>query len=115
MVLGSFFAHRAPGGPTLPGRLARVGYLGRHAVDWVVGENLAWARGAAATPRGIVAAWMASPGHRRNVLDADFREVGIGVAVGTPGDPREGVTVTTDFGVRYLAPPRSHARRRARR
>jgi uncharacterized protein YkwD len=57
---------------------------------------------------------MASPGHRRNVIDADFREVGIGVVAGTPGAPGEGVTMTSDFGVRRLAPPRSHARRRAR-
>jgi len=111
MVGRSFFAHRVPGGPDLVARLRRVGYLGPRTAIWVVGENLAWARGTAATPRGIVAAWMASPAHRANILARDFRDVGIGVVAGTPDDPRDGVTVTTDFG-RVL---RSQSRRRPRR
>jgi uncharacterized protein YkwD len=102
MVRRAFFAHRAPGGPSLAARLRGAGYLGRQATVWVVGENLAWARGSAATPRRLVAAWMASPGHRRNILEPAFRDVGIGVAPGTPGAAAEGVTVTTDFGIRVV-------------
>jgi hypothetical protein len=111
MVGGSFFAHRAPGGPDLVARLRRAGYLGPGTAVWLVGENLAWARGTAATPRGIVAAWLASPGHRANILERDLRDVGIGVVAGTPGDPGDGVTVTTDFG-RAIG---SQSRRRPRR
>jgi len=73
MVRESFFRHRAPAGPDLAGRLTRGGYLGPAATDWIVGENLAWARGSAATPYGLVAAWMESPGHRHNVLEPAFR------------------------------------------
>jgi uncharacterized protein YkwD len=102
MVRGGFFEHRAPDGPDLAGRLRQARYLGRRTTPWLVGENLAWARGSAATPRGIVAQWMASPGHRRNILEPAFRDVGVGVAGGSPGDPGEGVTVTTDFGARWL-------------
>jgi uncharacterized protein YkwD len=109
MVLRSFFAHRAPDGPDLARRLVTTGYLGRRAGDWVVGENLAWARGAAATPRAIVASWMASLAHRRNVLERRFRDVGIGAAAGTPGGPADGITVTADFGVRRI-----ESRRRGR-
>jgi uncharacterized protein YkwD len=114
MVRGSFFAHRAPGGPELQRRLATAGYLGRAASDWVVGENLAWAQGAAATPRGIVDSWMASPGHRRNILDRRFRDIGIGVAAGTPGAPGEGITMTTDFGARRVGAARRRGRGRGR-
>jgi Cysteine-rich secretory protein family len=34
---------------------------------WKVGENLAWGIGESSTPRSIVAAWMASAEHRRNI------------------------------------------------
>ena len=112
MVSGAFFAHRAPGGPDLVGRLTSAGYLSARTTRWVVGENLAWARGSAATPRNIVAQWMASPGHRHNVLEPAFREIGLGVVAGSPGDPANGVTLTTDFGVRATS---SHRWRKARR
>ena len=102
MVRERFFAHRAPGGPDLTGRLTLARYLGRSTTPWIVGENLAWARGSAATPRDIVAQWMASPGHRRNILEPAFRDIGVGVAGGSPGEPGEGVTVMTDFGARRL-------------
>jgi uncharacterized protein YkwD len=102
MVREQFFEHRAPGGPDLTGRLTLARYLGRSTTPWIVGENLAWARGSAATPRSIVAQWMASPGHRRNILEPAFRDIGVGVASGSPGNPSAGLTVTTDFGVRWL-------------
>jgi hypothetical protein len=35
---------------------------------WKVGENLAWGIGESSTPRSIVAAWMASAEHRKNIL-----------------------------------------------
>jgi uncharacterized protein YkwD len=111
MVRGAFFAHRPPAGPELAGRLARAGYLSRAATDWLVGENLAWATGTAATPRQLVVAWMDSPGHRRNILEPAFRDIGIGVAAGTPAAGPDGVTVTTEFGVRHL---RAAGRRPAR-
>jgi uncharacterized protein YkwD len=114
MVGGSFFAHRAPGGPDLVARLRRAGYLGPRTTVWVVGENLAWARATAATARGIVAAWMASPAHRANILEPSFRDIGIGIVGGTPGDAGAGVTVTTDFG-RAIRTPSPRRRSRPRR
>jgi uncharacterized protein YkwD len=111
MVRESFFAHQPPAGQGLAGRLARAGYLSHAAADWFVGENLAWATGTAATPRQLVAAWMASPGHRRNILEPAFRDVGVGMASGTPAAGPDGVTVATDFGTRRI---RATTRRRAR-
>jgi uncharacterized protein YkwD len=44
--------------------------------DW--GQNLAWGSFSDARPRAIVAAWMASPPHRANLLDAHYRFTGVG-------------------------------------
>jgi uncharacterized protein YkwD len=43
-----------------------------------LGENLAWGNGSYGTPRGIVAAWLASPDHRANLLNRGFHRVGLG-------------------------------------
>jgi uncharacterized protein YkwD len=97
MVAESFFAHESPDGGTLVDRLTGAGYIAPDG-DWTVGENIAWGQGHLATPRNIVAAWMASPGHRKNVLTGEYTEIGLGVVTGTPGDASWGATYTTDFG-----------------
>jgi uncharacterized protein YkwD len=44
---------------------------------------------------------MASPPHRRNILNDRFRSIGIGVAAGTPiAGVARGATYVTDFGAR---------------
>ena len=52
----------------------------------------------------MVAAWMRSPSHRRNMLSARFRQLGVGIAIGTPAQGAEaGATYATEFGVRVTA------------
>jgi uncharacterized protein YkwD len=97
MVAEDFFAHVSPDGGTLVDRLTAAGYIAPDG-DWTVGENIAWGQGDLGTPRNIVVAWMNSPGHRHNILTGEFTEIGIGIALGTPGDPTWGATYTTDFG-----------------
>jgi uncharacterized protein YkwD len=97
MVAESFFAHESPDGATLVDRLTGAGYIAPNG-DWTVGENIAWGQGELSTPRSIVAAWMASPGHRKNILTGEYTEIGLGVVTGTPGDTSWGATYTTDFG-----------------
>ncbi len=101
MVEGSFFAHVAPDGSTMMDRIRATGYLAG-ARGYRVGENLAWGTGERATPRQTVAAWMRSPGHRANLLDARYRAVGIGVVPGVPVTraTAPGATYTTHFGSR---------------
>lgn len=41
------------------------------------GENIAMGQ---RTPQEVMTAWMNSPGHRANILKADFKEIGVGVA-----------------------------------
>ena len=54
------------------------------------------------TAGSIQRAWMRSPGHKANILRRQFREIGIGIAIGAPAPAGglEGATYTTDFGVR---------------
>jgi len=46
----------------------------------VVGENLAL--GIFSGDSAVVAAWMASPAHRRNILDARYQDIGVAVGEG---------------------------------
>jgi uncharacterized protein YkwD len=98
MVTKRFFDHVSPAGSTMAQRIKRTNYL-RHTQGWALGENLAWGTGRAATPAQIVTAWMHSPGHRRNILDRSFREIGVGIALGAPNG-RSGATYVNEFGRR---------------
>ncbi len=97
MVRLGFFSHTSPGGSTLLDRVRASGYGGRRTA---AGEALAWAQGRLATPHAVVRAWMASPPHRAVLLGRGYRDVGIGVALGSPngGSKRSSATYTADFG-----------------
>jgi uncharacterized protein YkwD len=102
MVRRGFFDHVSPGGSTMTQRIERTDYL-RGARGWAIGENLAWGVGSAATPARIVTAWMRSPGHRANILNGRFREIGVGIAKGAPQGAGRAVragTYATEFGAR---------------
>ena len=62
-----------------------------------IGENLAWAVGRLSQARAVVRMWMASPGHRRNLLDPGFSIVGVGALRGTFSGRPGTLMVTTDF------------------
>lgn len=99
MVRGRFFAHVQPGGRGLESRLFANRYLSRRLGGWRAGENIGFGRRSYSTPKAMFRAWMASSGHRANILDPLYREVGIGLVPGTPSRHR-GITFTTDFGLR---------------
>jgi len=62
-----------------------------------LGENLA--RGPY-TPQEMVTAWMNSAGHRQNILDADFVELGLGCVAYDASDPtRTGSTAGNIGGI----------------
>ncbi len=63
----------------------------------VAGENLAWGTGNEGTARAIVAAWLASPEHRANLLRPSFDRVGIGAVTGRFLGHRGAHVVTADF------------------
>jgi uncharacterized protein YkwD len=99
MVKNTFFEHTTPDGVTMVDRILRARYV-REDDGWMLGENLAWGTGSYGTPRGALAAWMDSPGHRANILKRSFREMGVGVVLGVPVSDAAGTTYTVDFGVR---------------
>lgn len=98
MARRDFFAHVNPDGRRAVDRIRATGYP-REAT---VGENLAWGEESDATPVRIVEGWMNSPGHRANVLRHGYREIGVGITVGSPQpkDRRRAVTYVTTFGGR---------------
>jgi uncharacterized protein YkwD len=62
-----------------------------------LGENLAWGTGRYARSRPILDAWLRSPGHRANLLQARFHRVGLGMPVGSFAGHRYARVVTADF------------------
>jgi uncharacterized protein YkwD len=91
--------HVLPGAelPTLVDRARRVGYVyGR------IAENVALGYPSA---EAVVEGWMASKGHRENILDDGVMETGIGIARSSAG----GLYFCQVFG-RRLAPYNSSVR-----
>jgi uncharacterized protein YkwD len=84
-------------GADFSARISAVGY------DWQsAGENIATGF---ATPSAVVGAWMASPGHCRNILSPSFADIGVGVRPTAGG---AGATWTQDFGLWMGATVPSH-------
>jgi uncharacterized protein YkwD len=102
LVTANYFAHVSPGGETPVDRVRETGYIPGPSVGYVIGENLAWGTYGLATPAEIVAAWMASPGHRANILEGQYSETGIGITPQVPGslgNGAPGATYAQEFGV----------------
>ncbi|MBT2398039.1 CAP domain-containing protein [Streptomyces sp. ISL-100] len=77
MAARGFFDHTDPDGATPWDRAEKVGISG------LGGENIA--RGQA-DAQAVMDAWMNSEGHRANILNCDFKTLGVGVHMG-PGGP----------------------------
>ena len=99
MVRRSYFSHVSPEGTSFSERFRRAGYM-RGCSSWSGGETLAWAFGSEASPASRVSAWMQSPPHRAVLLGRSYREVGIAVVNGSPGNRGRGLTFVGDFGRR---------------
>lgn len=77
MAVRGFFDHTDPDGNTPWDRATKAGISG------MGGENIARGQGDAAA---VMKAWMNSPGHKANILNCEFRTLGVGVynAAGGP-------------------------------
>ncbi|MGV9941076.1 CAP domain-containing protein [Streptomyces sp. NPDC003401] len=83
MASHTTMSHTGSDGSDPGQRITRAGYL------WsTYGENVAYGY---STPEQVMAGWMASAGHKRNILDCGFKEIGVGLA--QPGN-----YWTQDFG-----------------
>ncbi len=75
MLKKSYFAHVSPSGVTPWNWIDDTHYNYQYA-----GENLAIDF---STGEAVHNAWMASPGHRRNILNKNYKDIGIAVVTGT--------------------------------
>lgn len=75
MVTKQYFEHVSPAGVGPPDLAKTVGYA-----YVLVGENLAL--GDFSSDEDLVTAWMNSPGHRANILNTHFQEIGVAVGKG---------------------------------
>lgn len=106
MSAGDYFEHDGRGGSTPLSRMRAAGYIFSSHIGYAVGENIAWATLWLATPKAIVASWMASPGHRANILDATFHDTGMGISphpLASLARGQAGAIYTQDFG-RIITP-----------
>ncbi|MDX2214874.1 MAG: CAP domain-containing protein [Oculatellaceae cyanobacterium bins.114] len=74
MAEQNFFSHTAPEGDTMVDRVRSVGIF-----YFALGENLFKGTNLSEPASAAVTGWMNSPGHRRNILRSEYREMGIGV------------------------------------
>jgi subtilisin family serine protease len=88
MATRDFFSHTNPDGLDPFERMRAAGYAGR-----TMGENIA---AGYATAAAVMDAWMNSSGHRANILNCAFKDIGIGKATGGS----YGTYWTQDFGTR---------------
>ncbi|MGW5615196.1 CAP domain-containing protein [Streptomyces sp. NPDC003877] len=76
MAARGFFDHTDPDGRTPWDRAEKAGIAN------LGGENIARGQADAAA---VMDAWMNSPGHRANILNCDFKTLGVGVELGSGG------------------------------
>ena len=74
MVDNKYFAHNSPTYGTPFQMIRNFGISFRTA-----GENIAYGQ---RTPRAVVNAWMNSSGHRANILNASYTQIGVGYVAG---------------------------------
>ncbi|TML96373.1 MAG: CAP domain-containing protein [Actinobacteria bacterium] len=102
MARRGYFSHDSANGSSFDKRIVR--YYPLHGTHyWSVGENLLWSS-PDVDAAGALDMWMNSPEHRKILLTARWREIGlaavhVAAAPGTYGG-REVTIVTADFGVR---------------
>ncbi|MFE2527913.1 sigma-70 family RNA polymerase sigma factor [Streptomyces sp. NPDC059382] len=77
MARRDFFAHTNPDGADPGKRTTAAGY------DWsTYGENIARGQQSA---QSVMDSWMKSPGHRANILNCSFKDIGVGIHNGSGG------------------------------
>jgi len=102
MLQNGFFAHESSDGSAFSVRIKRF-YRPAGYASWSTGENLIYRTGQLNADTAVKT-WLASPEHRRNMLDPAWREVGIASMHASSargqfgGEPTW--VVTMDFGVR---------------
>jgi uncharacterized protein YkwD len=77
MASRNFFSHTTPEGVDFATRITKAGYRWSGA-----GENIAKGQ---RTPAEVMTSWMNSAGHKANILNCGFKNLGVGVAADASG------------------------------
>jgi uncharacterized protein YkwD len=77
MAARGYFSHTTPDGVEFSTRITNAGYRWSGA-----GENIAKGQRTAAD---VMNSWMNSAGHKANILNCGFKNIGVGVAADTQG------------------------------
>lgn len=81
MATNGYFSHTSPAGETAFTLIAAAGIYAPYA-----GENIGYNTFQdSVSASSVLAAFMASPGHRANILNVNFTRVGVGVAISASG------------------------------
>jgi uncharacterized protein YkwD len=92
MLARGYFAHKSPSGTSVRERSREAGYQWR-----TIGENIAEGQ---TSVDEVVTTWMGSPGHRQNILNPDFRDLGIGLVLGKNRSGEYRVIWVQNFGAK---------------
>lgn len=76
MRVRDFFSHENPDGESPWDRAGAVGY------ESLAAENIAMGQ---PDVEAVMEAWMKSPGHRKNILNCEYKAIGVGVELGDGG------------------------------
>jgi uncharacterized protein YkwD len=102
MTTMGYFAHTSRDGTALERRVKRYFPATNYRL-WSVAETLLWSSPRIG-PSAAVQAWLQSPEHRRILLDATWRQIGLSAVhdSSAPGvyGAREVTVITADFGTR---------------
>jgi uncharacterized protein YkwD len=99
MLDKSYLSHDSFNGEHLEARLAHFGYTFPGYSSWKYGENISWGSSHMGEAENRFDAWMSSDDHKANILNKDYREIGIGARTGTYKN-NSGKMYTVDFGTR---------------
>jgi len=92
MFANQYFEHTSPTGKTASDIVSEVGYNYKF-----VGENLAL--GDFQNEKDLVDAWMGSEGHRKNILNPDYKEIGVAAIIDTYQERKTWMSVQ-EFGTK---------------
>jgi uncharacterized protein YkwD len=74
MYKRNYFSHDSENGRSMQDRIMKAGYNNKGYQQYAIGENIAFGQ---QTIEEVMAGWFKSNGHCKNLMNPDFKEIGI--------------------------------------
>ena len=97
MNMRNFYSHTSLDGKTPINRIKATGYLNNNR-SYRAAENIALGHH---SPKQVMGGWMRSTGHRKNILNPELKEIGIGVTKNKNRNGYSGYYWVQNFGKRH--------------